>query len=185
MSNNVSTVPVLHFEFDRPRGQLSTVLDKLPVFMRSRLNVNGDTMHADLGTLKDLVNDPTVGEYNIIKALKWELCRRYPEFMGQCDPNLSEDFLNTYRGKFTILEVYRRDIDPPLSNGYHKLACLEPLILEPDDWSRDDWRTLCKLCGLDPWTSTRIVLNLKSMETFIERESEQTQTTEGGVDTHE
>ena len=168
MSNSVSTIPVLLFEFDRPRGMMNSVLDNLPVFMRSRLNVNGDTMRADLESLKEMVNDPIMRDYNVIKTLKWDLCRRYPEYMGPCDLELDEEFIQCYRSKYTILEVHRPSIDPPLCDGYHKLACPEPLILEPEDWTWEQWGTLCKLCGLVPSDTSRITINAKSIEAFVE-----------------
>lgn len=168
MSNSVETVPVLCFEFERPYGMMSSILESLPKFLCSRLYVNGNTMRADLQTLKDIVNDPTVKDYNVIKALRWDLCRRYPVFMGSFDLELSDGFLKSYCGKYAILEVHRPAIDPPLTSGYHKLACPEPLILEPEDWTWEQWGTLCKLCGLAPADTSRISINVQSIEVFVE-----------------
>lgn len=40
----------------------------------------------------------------------------------------------------------------------------EPLILEPEDWSEDEWATILKLFGMEK--ADRIVLNGYTLETF-------------------
>ena len=56
--------------------------------------------------------------------------------------------------------------DMKIKNGYHKLSLIEPLILEPKDWSAAEWATLCKICDLPVGPTQRIVLHLNTMEFF-------------------
>lgn len=60
--------------------------------------------------------------------------------------------------------------EEPVKGGYHKEAVVEPLILEPEDWSRREWATLCKLCGLPADRAERIVLHVGEMESYIGNE---------------
>lgn len=53
-----------------------------------------------------------------------------------------------------------------IKNGYHKLSLVEPLILEPEDWSAAEWATLCKICDLPVGPAQRIVLHISTMEFF-------------------
>lgn len=57
--------------------------------------------------------------------------------------------------------------EEPVKEGYYKEAVVEPLILEPEDWSRREWATLCKLCGLPADRAERIVLHVGEMESYI------------------
>ena len=56
--------------------------------------------------------------------------------------------------------------DMKIKNGYHKLSLIEPLILEPEDWSAAEWATLCKICDLPVGPTQRIVLHINTMEFF-------------------
>ncbi len=53
-----------------------------------------------------------------------------------------------------------------IKNGYHKLNLIEPLILEPEDWTAAEWATLCKICDLPVGPTERIVLHVGTMEFF-------------------
>lgn len=53
-------------------------------------------------------------------------------------------------------------------DGYQKIQDKEPLILEPEDWSSNEWATICKLCGLPLGQTERIVLHADEMECFID-----------------
>lgn len=53
-----------------------------------------------------------------------------------------------------------------IKTGYHKLRLVEPLILEPEDWTADEWATLCKICDLPVGPTERIVLHIDLMEFF-------------------
>ena len=52
-------------------------------------------------------------------------------------------------------------------DGYQKIQDKEPLILEPEDWTFDEWQTICKLCGLPAMTTERIVLHADVVECYI------------------
>ena len=69
--------------------------------------------------------------------------------------------------ELTDLEASVESVGNPLGEGYHKEAVVEPLILEPEDWSRQEWSTLCKLCGLPAYRAERIVLHVGEMESYI------------------
>lgn len=43
----------------------------------------------------------------------------------------------------------------------------EPLILEPEDWTKAQWDTLCQLCGLVPGLTERIKMQPPYIEAFI------------------
>lgn len=64
-------------------------------------------------------------------------------------------------------------------NGYHKLRMVEPLILEPEDWTPNEWAVLCKLCGLRVGPAERIVLHVETMEFFdnLEKPAEDSERT--------
>lgn len=53
-------------------------------------------------------------------------------------------------------------------NGYQKFKDNEPLILEPENWSFDEWATICKLCGLPLGQTERIVLHTSEVECFVD-----------------
>lgn len=38
--------------------------------------------------------------------------------------------------------------DRDTENNYLKRKCREPLILEPEDWTEEEWATICKLFGM-------------------------------------
>lgn len=72
--------------------------------------------------------------------------------------------------ELTDLEASEEPAKKPLGEGYHKEAVVEPLILEPEDWSRREWATLCKMCGLPADRAERIVLHVGEMESYIGKE---------------
>ena len=44
----------------------------------------------------------------------------------------------------------------------------EPLIIEPEDWNKEEFATICKLFGLLPESTERIVLREKySVEYYL------------------
>lgn len=57
-----------------------------------------------------------------------------------------------------------------IKTGYHKLRLVEPLILEPEDWTAEEWATLCKICDLPVGPTERIVLHIDLMEFFENQE---------------
>lgn len=56
--------------------------------------------------------------------------------------------------KFVLQNNYR----------YHEVTPREPLILEPEDWSENEWKVLLKLFGLQE--ADRIKVSIKSIESF-------------------
>lgn len=56
-----------------------------------------------------------------------------------------------------------------LKDGYHKFPEKEMLVLEPEDWTPQEWATLCKLSGdLPPDTTDRIVIHVDEIECYID-----------------
>lgn len=52
--------------------------------------------------------------------------------------------------------------------GYNSETIAEPLILEPEDWTAEEWETLCKLAGRLPVSQTqRIVFHADRMEYYV------------------
>lgn len=51
---------------------------------------------------------------------------------------------------------------------YTKETLAEPLILEPEDWSFQEWATICKLCSLPLGRTERIVLHTSKVECFVD-----------------
>ncbi len=150
------------------RGRMSSILHNLPVFMQVRLNLDGSRFHADLGVLYDLVNDPNVQAYDQIKCLRYALQRLYPQVFGEA-PMCLTDIEKRFSKDFRILE--NQDVGDVPTEGYHIYSCGEPLVLEPEDWTPVQWETLCKLCGLTKVRASRIVMNVDSIETFVESSS--------------
>ena len=56
--------------------------------------------------------------------------------------------------KFVLQSQYR----------YHNITPREPFILEPEDWSEEEWKALLKLFGLQE--ADRIKVDVKSIESF-------------------
>lgn len=52
--------------------------------------------------------------------------------------------------------------------GWHEEDVLEPLIVEKSEVTADEWTLLLKLCGLTGNKVERIVMNVSSIEYFIE-----------------
>lgn len=145
------------------RGRLASILHQLPIFMQSRLNLDGSRLHTDLCNLYDLVNDPGIRDYNSIRYLRYELQRLYPEVFGEAE-ELPQDFWREYQRDLRVLENHRAG--QPLEEGFHALSCAEPFILEPEDWTQAEWQVLCKLCGIEATTTGRIRMNVDSLEVF-------------------
>lgn len=57
--------------------------------------------------------------------------------------------------------------------GYHQDEIREPLIWEHEDWSADEWKVLCKICGLPAEKTERIVLRASEVEYFVAEDSEE------------
>ena len=53
--------------------------------------------------------------------------------------------------------------------GYQKIPQREPLILKPEDWTPEEWAVLCKLSGLPPDRTERIVLYIREVEAYLGR----------------
>lgn len=159
---------VLFMEFNRERGsrgRTAAILHSLPSSMQSLLNLDGYRIHADLSTYYALVNDPIIKDYNPIKYMRYVLQSIYPEMFGS-DLELSEEFKREYSSDLRVLENPKDKRD--FGEGYHCLCCPEPLIVEPNDWTDEEWVTICKLCGLDKCTTKRIVMNVSSIEFYKE-----------------
>lgn len=56
--------------------------------------------------------------------------------------------------------------------GYAKFCDPEPLILEPEDWKMAEWLVLCKLCGLKPDVTKRIVMHVPEIEAYIQMDGD-------------
>lgn len=50
---------------------------------------------------------------------------------------------------------------------YEKSVIEEPLILEPEDWTESEWKTICLIFCMK--TSDRIVVSDFTLETYGER----------------
>lgn len=158
----------LHIQFEPQngsRGRLASILHQLPVFVQARINLDGSRLHADLSDLYDVVHDPSIAHFNSIKCLNHALQRLYPEVFGvEDEQDTTTDF--SYMNDFRILENFVEGDEVTL--GYHHYASEEALILEPEDWTWEQWKTLCALCGMKPEDTARMVLNLDSLEVYNE-----------------
>lgn len=156
----------MEFEPDKgSRGRLAAILHGLPVFVQARINLDGSRLHADLSDLYDVVHDPSIAHLNSIKCLNHALQRLYPEVFGVEDEHDTTTDFN-YMNDFRILETFvEGDTVEP---GFHHYASTEALILEPEDWTWEQWKTLCTLCGMKPEDTARMVLNLDSVEVYNE-----------------
>lgn len=73
----------------------------------------------------------------------------------------------------TGIAINSPEINDPKAEGYHKSLIDEPLILEhpaldcDHQWTKEEWAVICKMCGLPADTTSRIVLNITTMEHFI------------------
>lgn len=61
-----------------------------------------------------------------------------------------------------------------LKSGYNKTEMREPLILEPEDWSAEEWATLCKVYGVPADRTERIVIGATPVECFLHEEKPHT-----------
>lgn len=59
-------------------------------------------------------------------------------------------------------------------DGYQKFAD-EMLIWEPEDWTADEWATLCKASGVPADRTERIVLHVNQIECYINDKKEVTE----------
>lgn len=65
-------------------------------------------------------------------------------------------------------EILDVRVFPYFEYGYQKKKLEEPLlILEPEDWTADEWKTLCKFCGFPEDEAQRIVLHVDTVESSI------------------
>lgn len=55
-----------------------------------------------------------------------------------------------------------------IQDGYKKEKLEEPFIWEPEDWTPEEWAVLCKVCGLPPVQTERIVLHADVLESFVD-----------------
>ena len=146
------------------RGRMSSIMHELPRDAQSMINLDGCRMHATLGVFKTVLRHKNIRHYNSVNCLLRDLQTRYPHIFTDV-PSFSDEAYNAYRGDYHILETYLPGAK--MSAGYHRMACPEPLILEPEDWSDAEWATLCKLCGLKPAQTDRIKINVDSIETYL------------------
>lgn len=50
---------------------------------------------------------------------------------------------------------------------YKREQIREPLILEPEDWSAEEWVVICKLFSFPVNLTERIVVNVSNIESFV------------------
>lgn len=158
----------LYVEFEPnlgSRGRLSSLLHGLPVHVQSRINLDGSRMHADLSDIYELLHDPRLVPFKPIKCLDQTLRDLYPEVFGPVDKEVLES-CRDYMGDFRILENFVEGDE--VTPGFHHYASTEALVLEPEDWTWEQWKTLCTLCGMKPEDTARMVLNLDSLEVYNE-----------------
>lgn len=164
---------VLHFEMEPEkgsRGRLSALLHTLPLGIQSMLNLNGCYMTADLRHLHHLVSESIIKNSGPVKFLKYDLQCRYPAVFGAPDnAEFAEDYAAKFGQDYRILETFVEGEE--VIEGYHKYACPEPLVLEPEDWCWEEWKALCKLCGMNPFRTERMVLNVSSLEVFVGKDN--------------
>lgn len=53
------------------------------------------------------------------------------------------------------------------AGGYRVFATNDPLILEPEDWTRDEWAVIMKLLGLEPQITERAVIHNPLIKCYI------------------
>lgn len=68
--------------------------------------------------------------------------------------------------KQNILNILNNTKEDSKHIGYLKEEVKEPLILEPDDWSKEEWKTLCKLFNMNNKTCNRVVVKINELESF-------------------
>lgn len=56
---------------------------------------------------------------------------------------------------------------PDMPSGYHNFVNAEPFILEREDWTYEEWKTLCKLVNISCGKAERIVIHANRVECFI------------------
>lgn len=56
---------------------------------------------------------------------------------------------------------------PDMAPGYHKFVTSEPFILEPEDWTYEEWKTLCKLFSVSADKAERIAFRVNCVECYI------------------
>lgn len=59
----------------------------------------------------------------------------------------------------------------PYAGGYGEYSVREPLIMERDEYSQDEWHTLCRLCGLSH-ISQRIWVSVTAVKYFLDKAEE-------------
>lgn len=64
-------------------------------------------------------------------------------------------------------EIMDMTVEQVLKNGYSRELLKEPFIWELEDWTPEEWDTLCKVCGLPPDNTERIVLRASEVEYFL------------------
>lgn len=69
--------------------------------------------------------------------------------------------------------------EDPEADGYHLSGFEEPLVLESpeldedEEYTPEEWATICKIFGLPADTATRIVLHASLMEYFIDKDDKE------------
>ena len=56
-----------------------------------------------------------------------------------------------------------------MEGGYKREKCNEPFILEPEDWTPEEWKALCKLCVLPEALTERIVIHASEIESYVKK----------------
>lgn len=159
---------VQYVEFDTRAGSYgiaASLLNKLPEEMQEKLHLDGCRCHADLSVLYELVHDKFLKNINVFMYLEHLLQDKYPEVFGK-SVLLSQEFISAYSSEVRLLENFNES--DTMANGYHAMSCPEPIILEPEDWTSEEWAVLKKLCGMTDHNATRMVLNVSSVEVYIE-----------------
>lgn len=61
-----------------------------------------------------------------------------------------------------------------MTPGYHKVQLSENLlVLETEDWSKEEWKVLCKMSGVPFDKAERMVLHVKEIEYFLKGDENQ------------
>lgn len=101
----------------------------------------------------------------------------YPNFIYEAKRFFGEDWFYRYINDFkpaTMDDFIRHfAIDhtgrtATRTGGYREFREAEPLILEPEDWTSEEWCVLCKLTGLVPDITARIELNVPVVKCYID-----------------
>lgn len=158
---------IQYIDFSRcnnPTETLFNLLRTLPEDIQDAVRFNGNIVSADLSVWHTIVNTPAIMSQPAGKSIRFTLMGRYPEMF--CEQNVTLELSLEEANQVKLLSNYNDDTS--FKEGYRAFACVEPLILEPEDWSEAEWEVLCKLCGLTGKNAVRIVMNTSSIEAYLD-----------------